>query len=366
MTRYTPRPLTRTVVARSIHPSRGCGHAYSIEYRMLAMSMREMNLENFGPPRVLQRMHILSAKRTHRRWAERRRTRGNYLQFRRTGNKFATVLRGIDLFFLGFIRTIWPKISAAEINAFIFSAMGGGEGNPDARFYHPSQISRAESRLFLTRTVGSTTAYAAMSPRNLQLRHNYWNLPYPYGIANILRKDIIDLDESGFFLETIDRKYGKSRVGRRVREIGPYGHSEKFNLLMAISADETGHRWVDIWRGTGTDVQRFINFIRRILDNLGDGTVQRRRVFTMDNLATHHSMLVSQLIHSRGHRILFRAPYYPVDGPIEYVFNTIQQALTRALYRVINTEELIREVCRIIASKADFVGYFTHCGFNNV
>ena len=43
---------------------------------------------------------------------------------------------------------------------------------------------------------------------------------------------------------------------------------------MAISADETGHRWVDIWRGTGTDVQRFINFIRRISDNLGDGTVQ--------------------------------------------------------------------------------------------
>ena len=68
-------------------------------------------------------MHIFSRKRTRRTWVERKRTRGTYRRFRRTGNNFATGLPGIDIFLLDFIRTIWPKISTAEINTFIFSAM---------------------------------------------------------------------------------------------------------------------------------------------------------------------------------------------------------------------------------------------------
>jgi transposase len=44
-----------------------------------------------------------------------------------------------------------------------------------------------------------------------------------------------------------------------------------------------------------------------------------RRTFTMDNLLTHRNAAIAQLIMSRGHLVIFRAPYYPVDGAIEYV-----------------------------------------------
>jgi len=36
---------------------------------------------------------------------------------------------------------------------------------------------------------------------------------------------------------------------------------------------------------------------------------------------------MAAIIYAAGHRLAFRAPYYPVDGPIEFVFNTTQGML---------------------------------------
>jgi hypothetical protein len=42
------------------------------------------------------------------------------------------------------------------------------------------------------------------------------------------------------------------------------------------------------------------------------------------------------MIHTAGHRVMFRAPYYPIDGPIEFVFNTIETFLTINMHKVEN------------------------------
>jgi hypothetical protein len=36
---------------------------------------------------------------------------------------------------------------------------------------------------------------------------------------------------------------------------------------------------------------------------------------------------MAAIIYAAGHRLAFRAPYYPIDGPIEFVFNTVQGML---------------------------------------
>jgi transposase len=41
----------------------------------------------------------------------------------------------------------------------------------------------------------------------------------------------------------------------------------------------------------------------------------------MDNLITHRVPIITQMIITAGHRIVYRAHYYPVDVTIEYVFN---------------------------------------------
>ena len=56
---------------------------------------------------------------------------------------------------------------------------------------------------------------------NLQWRDNYWDLPYPYGMANIKDRDIIDNDEAGLVLLSSNLRHGKSHNDERVREAGP-------------------------------------------------------------------------------------------------------------------------------------------------
>ena len=75
---------------------------------------------------------------------------------------------------------------------------------------------------------GSTTAYQALLPRNLARIYVYWHSLYPAGIADIPKDDWIDFDEAAIFVKSCNRKSGKSFIGVRVREEGPYNHSEKY------------------------------------------------------------------------------------------------------------------------------------------
>lgn len=72
---------------------------------------------------------------------------------------------------------------------------------------------------------------------------------------------------------------------------------------------------------------------------------------------------MSAIIHAAGHRIVFRAPYYPVDGPIEYVFNTIQGILQVRMDRITDGDSLVQEMNVAIASIPSFEPYFINCGF---
>ena len=164
-----------------------------------------------------------------------------------------------------------------------------------------------------------------MDPRNVRKRFNFWNMPYPFGCLGINARDMIDLDEVGVYPNETNRKHGKAAAGNCCREVGTYLKERKLNILMAVSGEEgEADRWVDLWEEGGTTNERFYQFICRIIDDIGPGTPQRRRVFAMDNLNAHTNPTIFAMIINSGHRILFRAPYYPVDGPIEYIFNTIQ------------------------------------------
>lgn len=146
------------------------------------------------------------------RWHRREQQLGHSRAFVPQGNKRASVLEGHTCVMLAWYRALYPKATAHEMNAFLFNAAGLPPGQ--RRLYHPSQISRMEDQLGLSRKASSTAARQCNHPRNLQKRWQYWNMNYPYGIADILRRDIIDLDEAGIFLETCNRKYGKCFIGK--------------------------------------------------------------------------------------------------------------------------------------------------------
>jgi len=69
---------------------------------------------------------------------------------------------------------------------------------------------------------------------------------------------------------------------------------------------------------------------------------------------------MAALIWAAGHRLVFRAPYYPIDGPIEYVFNTIQGVLRIRMDVITDGPSLINVA---IAAVPSFEPYFVNCGF---
>ena len=63
--------------------------------------------------------------RSEGRWEDCLAALGHYRQYRRTGNRRATVLRDHDCILLALYRVAFPKAMAAEINAFLYRANFG-------------------------------------------------------------------------------------------------------------------------------------------------------------------------------------------------------------------------------------------------
>lgn len=358
------RPPLQTRLGEAPHPSGpGRGDGYSQDMRGFVMELQSAG-ESSNP--IFEQLRALASKfpskRSGFRWKAQEKTLGHTLPCRRTGNKRAEVFHDHNLLLLALYRITYPKSTAAEVNAFLYKA---NYGSLDFRFYSASQITIAEQRIGLTRKRGSTTAYQAYLPINKQKRWMFWNLPFPYGIADIPREELIDLDECGIELSSADRKIGKAYVGKRCQQSGLYSKTDKLNLLLAISGDhENPMRWRDIWTGEGTTGNRMADFIRKIIKDLAAlDTPSCRFCFIMDNLRSHHNQQMAAIIIGAGHRLVFRAPYYPVDGPIEYVFNTIQGILRIRNDRITDGPTLQHEIDVAIASIPSFAPYFINCGF---
>ena len=122
-----------------------------------------------------------------------------------------------------------------------------------------------------------------------------------------------------------------------MNEVCPYNHSDKYTLTAAIRGGVAGGCWVDFQLKSGTTVLDTYNFLNTLITNLGDGGVAGTvptHTFICDNLTSHKNPLIALLINNHGHHLLFRAPYNPWDGPIEYFSNYVQLELSLMMYRI--------------------------------
>ena len=162
-------------------------------------------------------------------------------------------------------------------------------------------------------------------------------MQFPFGIRGIQPDDLIDFDQAAIFIETCDHGYGKCYIGRDLNEEGPYGHSKKYTLTLAIGNGPRGDRWLSFNERAGTGINDILRFFEAdILPDIRN----ERRTFICDNLNAHHSPVLRHFIHHNGHRIVYRAPYYARDGPVEYVFNRLQHELTIRMHEIYNHIQL--------------------------
>ena len=359
---HSIRLPTRTHVESTPHASLGIGKAYPEEMRLYVLQRYLC-----GFPEESQEIHLLRqlkkypCKKTCNRWIEQYNEVGHILPFRRNGGGEAQrEVNGHDLAELALFRCVKPKASIAETRAYLFRRAG----NQNAMVYSDAQIVRAEQKLCLSRKVSSTTAKEAYLAINIQKRYNYWNLQYPFGIEDIDTDDVIDIDECGVYVETANRKYGKTCIGKRSNQEGVYRRGRKLNVLLRISGDRNDpSRWLKTWTGEGTTIEIYAEFIEEILEDLQTRHPGRSFCFTKDNLNTHKNPMIEAMILGAGHKIVYRAPYYAVDGAIEYVFNTMQSLVQTFHYDIDNLDDLEQKIQDIVASFQSFREYFVHVGF---
>lgn len=354
------RPPNGVRVESGPHPSRG-GTPYSQEVREMVIwrfvNNLPLNTPEINAMRAEKKFPCLS---TCNNWIAQYVEEGNVDPKRRTGNMFAErEILGRPLEQMALFWVVNPKATYAEVRAYLYNI------DPTRDPYSDSQVHRAKVLLDLRRKRASTTAEKAYSLRNLSLRHSYWNSGPPAGMVGVNVDDIIDIDETAFKLESSNRKFGYAVRELRCTDTGAYGAGAKVNFLMAISGERVGvgMRWFDCWQGGGTTLHRFADFIEMILDDLDQLHPGRSFVFTMDNLNVHHNPYIQTMIYARGHAVVYRAPYWPVDGAIEYVFNTIHSRLLEYYNSLQNLDELRNRIVLIVGQMENFHDYFIHVGF---
>ena len=176
---------------------------------------------------------------------------------------------------------------------------------------------------------------------------------------------MIDVDEAVVNLCTANRRYGKASISRRCRHEGPFQREDSTRIMLAIMGDPVlGRRWAEIHhRRSGTTCEEFYNFMLRIITDLGPGTPERRFCFILDNLIVHTTPVVLLLIIMAGHRYVFRAPYWPKDGPIEYVYNRLEQELNIRMNEVFCDADLAQIIRETLGNIRSFTKWFLHVGY---
>jgi len=318
------------------NPSAGGSRGYDVHFRSSEIVNAQLGLPTEASGRSI------------RRWM------GRLVPMVMTGNVGDVKIRGLDLYHLVMYRMIFPKASADEIRRFIFSA---NLWNP--QIFSRVDITRTENILELSRKRASTTAYQALHPRNLLRRFLFWSQPLPIGIAGVPVHVLFDVDECALYTTSANRRFGKSLVGVSINEVGPYGSTDKWTLILGVDSWTFSHS--NFRNVAGTTAQDFFFFVQGALARFAALGV--RRIWLMDNLPAHFSPAIITAIYAAGHHIVPRAAYYPVDGPIEYVFNHVEIELRKRLYMIRTSADLVFHVNRIIGALGNFRATYNHVGY---
>ena len=153
--------------------------------------------------------------------------------------------------------------------------------------------------------------------------------PIRPGVLGVIWWDLVDLDESGFYRSSSNRTHGHSLVGVRCRKRGgpKVRGGVKWTTLVAVDARVGVIK--ALFYHKGTTVEKFRVFVELMLLPALAGT--GRRIITYDRLTSHFGDVVS-VIRTAGHIPIFRPVSSPDFGPVEWVFNFVDQFLQSHTY----------------------------------
>lgn len=136
---------------------------------------------------------------------------------------------------------------------------------------------------------------------------------------------------------------GWAPCGARLISKVPHGRWKTMTFLAALRHDRIAAPW--LLEGP-IDGESFRTYVEKVLlPTLGEGDI-----VIMDNLGSHKSKAVRQLIRAAGAKLFFLPKYSPDLNPIEQVFAKLKHLLRKDAARTVET------VCAAIG---ELLGAFT-------
>jgi transposase len=168
-------------------------------------------------------------------------------------------------------------------------------------------------------------------------------------------KDIVVLDESSTRIGMIPL-YARAPRGCRTYDHTIQNYGRNVTLLASMTVD--GMQAAMALEGAMDEVA-FAAFVREILVP----TLHPGQVIIMDNLSSHKSDQVLNLLISAGCQVLFLPAYSPDFSPIEEAFSKLKAFLRRCRCKTIPA--LIRPIALGLdkITAGDARGWFAHAGF---
>jgi len=164
------------------------------------------------------------------------------------------------------------------------------------------------------------------------------------------------IDESGTNIAMTPR-YARAPRGQRAYGSVPRNHGKNITLFAALSPDGLG---AVMTLDGAADSIAFEAYVRTFLAP----TLIPGQIVILDNLSSHKSHAVHQLVAQRGCTLLFLPPYSPDFSPIEMAFAKIKGQLRRIGARTREALEAAIGTAIDTVTSADAIGYFRHCGYH--
>ena len=147
--------------------------------------------------------------------------------------------------------------------------------------------------------------------------------------------------------------------GKRLRGFVPQGHWRTLTFLGALRHDRLTAPCV---------VDGPINglYFRAYVEQVLVPALQPGDIVVMDNLGSHKSAAVRQMIRAAGARLWYLPAYSPDLNPIEQAFSKIKHWMRNAQKRTI--EQTWRHVGRLVSdiTPSECANYFANAGYASV
>jgi transposase len=169
-------------------------------------------------------------------------------------------------------------------------------------------------------------------------------------------EDVVVLDESGSRIGMVPL-YARAPRGCRAYDRAIHNHGQNLSLLASLSVE--GMQAAMTLEGA-VDEAAFEVFIREVLLP----TLHPGQLVIMDNLSSHKTERVEDLLTKAGCQVLFLPAYSPDLSPIEEAFSKLKAFLRRCRCQTIPA--LIKAIAQGLdkITAHDARGWFAHAGFS--